>query len=173
MLGMCLRKEGKGVVEFPNIKTQVTRESLGFLEGCDKIKKNHGILNGNFMKESGDFTYYSFLEPWVGKDGRVYLSQQMFFNEKLTFNEKPTIMIKEMQEKVDWVNYIDAEAMKTMMKTSGDMLAITNEEPSDPSKFIMSTIGLTHNWTWVGISKNTGKNFVMQIPMYSSIFSIR
>ena len=71
------------------------------------------------------------------------------------------------------MNYIDAEAMKTMMKTTGDMLAITNEEPSDPSKFIMPTIGLTHNWTWVGISKNTGKNFVMQIPMYSSIFSIR
>ena len=101
MPGMGLKKEGKGVVEFPNIKTQVTRESLGFLEGCDKIKKNHGILNGNFMKESGDFTYYSFLEPWVGKDGRVYLSREMFFNEKLTFNEKPTIMIKEMQEKVD------------------------------------------------------------------------
>ena len=74
MPGMGLRKEGKGVVEFPNIKIQVTKEGLGFLKGCDKIKKNHGILNGNFVKEGGDFTYCSFPEPWVGKDGRVYPS---------------------------------------------------------------------------------------------------
>ena len=95
----------------------------------------------------------------MGKDGKVYLGWEMFFDEKLTFKEKPTVMIKEIQEKVDWVNYIDAKAMKTMMKTSGDMLAITNEEPSDPSKFIMPTIGITNNWTWVGISKNMGKKF--------------
>ena len=30
MLGMGLRKEGKGVVEFPNIKAQMIREGLGF-----------------------------------------------------------------------------------------------------------------------------------------------
>ena len=30
MPGMGLRKEGKGVVEFPNIKAQMTREGLGF-----------------------------------------------------------------------------------------------------------------------------------------------
>ena len=69
---MGLGKEGKGVVVFPNIKTQVTKEGLGFLEGCDGIKKNHGTLNENFMKEGGDFAYYGFPEPWVGKNGRLY-----------------------------------------------------------------------------------------------------
>ena len=51
--GMGLGKEGKGVVEFPNVKTQMTREGLGFFEDCDKIKKNLGTLNGNFVKEGG------------------------------------------------------------------------------------------------------------------------
>ena len=106
----------------------MTKESLGFLEGCDRIKKNHGTLNGNFMKEGGDFPYCGFPEPWVGKDGKVYLGQEMVFNEKLTFKEKPTVLIKEMQEEVDWVNYMDVETMKT----SGDVFAITNEEPSVP-----------------------------------------
>ena len=64
----------------------------------------------------------------------------MFFNEKFTFKEKPTVVIKEVQEKVDWVNYMDAETMKTVMKMSGDVLAITNEKPSDPSKLITSTM---------------------------------
>ena len=57
------------------------------------------------------------------------------------------------------MNYMDAEAMKTMMKTSGDVFAITNEEPSDPSKFIMPIMGPINNWTWVGFSKNIGKKF--------------
>ena len=74
----------------------------------------------------------------------------MFFNEKLTFKEKPTVVIEEMQEEVDWVNCMDVEAMQTMMKMSGDVFTITNEEPSDPSKFIMPTIGTINNWTWVG-----------------------
>ena len=69
----------------------------------------------------------------------------MFFNEKLTFKEKPTMVIKEIQEEVDWENYMDAEAMKTMMKTSGDVFAITNEEPSDTSKFIMPIVGHINN----------------------------
>ena len=51
MLGMHLGKEGKRVVKFPNIKTKVTKEGLGFFEGCNRIKKNHGTLNGNFVKE--------------------------------------------------------------------------------------------------------------------------
>ena len=51
MPGMGLGKEGKGVVEFPNVKTQVTREGLGFFEGRDRIEKNHGTLNRNFMKK--------------------------------------------------------------------------------------------------------------------------
>ena len=69
----------------------------------------------------------------------------MFFNEKFTFREKPTVVIKEVQEEVDWVNYMDAETMKTVMKMSGDVLAITNEKPSDPSKFITSTMRPINN----------------------------
>ena len=84
----------------------------------------------------------------------------MFFNEKLTFKEKPTVVIKEVQEEVDWVNYVDAKAMKAMMKTSGNIFSITNEEPSDPSKFIMPIVGPINNWTWVGFSKNMGKEFL-------------
>ena len=63
MPGMGIGKEGKGVVAFLNIKTQVTKEGLGFLEDCDRIKKNHGTLNGNFVKEGGDFPYCGFPEP--------------------------------------------------------------------------------------------------------------
>ena len=49
--------------------------------------------------------------------------------------------------------------MKTMMKTCGDVFAITNEEPSDPSKFIRLIMGPINNWTWVGFSENMGKKF--------------
>ena len=66
-------------------------------------------------------------------------------------------MIKEIQEEVDQVNYMDAEAMKTMMKMSGDVFAITNEQPSDPSTFIMPIVGPINNWTWVRFSKSMGK----------------
>ena len=51
----------------------MTREGLGFFEGCNGIKKKLGTLNGNFVKEGGNFPYYGFLEPWVGKDGKVNL----------------------------------------------------------------------------------------------------
>ena len=61
-----------------------------------------------------------------------------------------------MREEADWMNYMDAEAIKTTMKTSGDVFATTNEESSDPSKFIMPIIGPINNWTWVGFSKNVG-----------------
>ena len=70
--GKGLGKEGKGVVQFSNVKTQVTREGLGFFKGYDRIKKNLGTLNGNFVKEGENFPYYGFPEPWVGKDGKVY-----------------------------------------------------------------------------------------------------
>ena len=83
----------------------------------------------------------------------------MFFNEKLTFKEKPTMVIKEIKEEVNQVNYMDAKVMKTMMKMSGDMFAITNEEPNDPSKFIRSTVGPINNWTQVGFFENMGKKF--------------
>ena len=79
------------------------------------------------MKEGGNFLYYGFLKPWVVEDGKVYPGLEMFFNEKLTFKEKPTVVIKEIQEEVDRVNFMDTEAMKTMMKMSGDVFAITNE----------------------------------------------
>ena len=125
------------------------------------------------MKEGGDFPYCGFPKPWVGKNGRVYPSWQMFFNEKLTFKEKPTIVIKQMQEEVDWVNYMDIEATKTMMKTSGHVFTITNEEPSDPSKFIMPTIGPLITGLRLGFLKTWGKSFVMQVLMYFLIFSIR
>ena len=97
------------------------------------------------MKEGGDFPYCGFPEPWVGRDGKVYPGWEIFFNEKLTFKEKPTMMIKEVQEEVDWVNYMDAKAMKTIMKMSGDVFAVTNEEPSDPSKLIMPIMGPINN----------------------------
>ena len=62
MLDMGLGKEGKGVVEFPNFQTQLTKEGLGFFEGCDGIKRNLGTLNGNFVKERGDFPFCGFPE---------------------------------------------------------------------------------------------------------------
>ena len=49
--------------------------------------------------------------------------------------------------------------MKTMMKRSRDKFAITNEEPNDPSKFIMPIVGPINNWTWVGFFENMGKMF--------------
>ena len=45
------------------------------------------------------------------------------------------------------MNYMDTEAMKTMIKMSGDAFAITKEEPSDPSTFIMPIVGPINNWT--------------------------
>ena len=101
ILGMGLGKERKGIVEVPNIKDQMTKEGLGFFEGCDKIKKNFGTLNGNFVKEGGNFPYCGFLEPWVGKNEKVHRGWEMFFNKKITFKEKPIMVIKEIQEGVD------------------------------------------------------------------------
>ena len=98
---MGLGKEGKGVAEFPDFKTQLTKESLRFFEGCNGIKKNFGTLNGNLVKEEGDFPFCSFLELWVDKDGKVNPGWEIFFNEKLTFKEKPMVVIKEVQEEID------------------------------------------------------------------------
>ena len=52
---------------------------------------------------------------------------------------------------------MDVEVMETMLKMEGSVFAITNEEPSDPSSFIVPTIGQLNNWTWVGFSENVGK----------------
>ena len=68
---MGLGKEGRGVVEFPDFKTQLTKDCLGFLEGCDGIKRNLSTLNGNFVKEGEDISFYGFPELWVNKDGKV------------------------------------------------------------------------------------------------------
>ena len=57
------------------------------------------------------------------------------------------------------MNYMDVEAMKTKIKLSGDVFVITNEDPSNPSKFIMPIMGPINNWTWIGFSKNMGKKF--------------
>ena len=54
---------------------------------------------------------------------------------------------------------MNAEAMETMLKTEGDVFAITNEKPSDPSTFIMATERHLNNWTWVRFSQNEGNKF--------------
>ena len=109
------------------------------------------------MKEGGDFPFCDSPELWVGKNGKVYPGWEILFNEKLTFKEKPTIMIKEFQEEFDWTDYMDVEAMETMLKMEGDVFAITNEEPSDPSAFIMLAMGQLNHWTWVGFHENVRK----------------
>ena len=147
MPSMSLRREGKRVAKFLDFKAQLTREGLRFFEGCDGIDKNLGTLNGNFVREEGDFSFCGFREYWVGKDGNVYPSWEIFFEEKLTFKEKPTIVIKEVQKEVDWMDHMDAEAMEAMLKVDGDMLAITFEELGDPSTFIMPTDRHLSIWT--------------------------
>ena len=52
---------------------------------------------------------------------------------------------------------MDVEVMETMLKMEGGVFAITNEEPSDPSSFILPTVRQLNNWTWVGFSENVGK----------------
>ena len=44
------------------------------------------------------------------------------------------------------------------------MFAITNEELSDPSTFIVPAVGQLNNWTWVGISENMGKKVCNASP---------
>jgi len=112
----------------------------------------------NFVK-GGDFPFFGFPELWVDKEGKVNLGWEIFFNERLTFKEKPTVMIKEIQEEVDWMDYMDVEAIETMLKEEKDVLAITIEELSDPSTFIVPTVRQLNNWTWVKFYKNMGKEF--------------
>ena len=95
----------------------------------------------------------------MDKSKKVNLGWEILFNEKVTFKQKPTMVIEEVQEKVDWIDYMDAKAKKTMLKMEGDVLTITMEDPSDPSTFIVPTVGHLKNWTWVGFSNNVGKKF--------------
>ena len=60
MSGMGLGKEGKGVAEFPEFKTQLTKECVRFFKGYDGIKKNLGTLNGNFVTEGGECPFCGF-----------------------------------------------------------------------------------------------------------------
>ena len=57
------------------------------------------------------------------KGTRISFLRDAFFevsyNEKLTFKEKPTVMVKEIQEEVNWEDYMDVEAMKAMLKVGG------------------------------------------------------
>ena len=85
MPSVDLGKEGRWVAKFPDFKTQLTKEGLGFLKGYDGIKKSLGTINSNFGKEGGDFPFCSFPELWVDKDRKVNLCWEMFFNEKLTW----------------------------------------------------------------------------------------
>ena len=54
--------------------------------------------------------------------------------------------------------------METMLKMEGGVFALTNEEPSDPSTFIVSIMGYLNNWTCVGFSENVGNKFCNASP---------
>ena len=64
---------------------------------------------------------------------------------------------------------MDAEVMDTMLNMEGDVLTITIEEPCDPSTFIMLANGLLG----LGFLRIWERNFVIQVQMYFSTFSIR
>ena len=70
----------------------------------------------------------------------MYPVWKIIFNEKLTFKEKPTVVTKEKQEEVDWANYMDAKAMKTMMKTSGEVFLLLHEVPIKSAKVFLDSI---------------------------------
>ena len=69
------------------------------------------------------------------------------------------MVVKEIQEEVDWVDYMDSKEMGVMLKEEGDVLAIIIKEPSDPFTFIVLAVGQLNNWTWVGFSKNMRNEF--------------
>ncbi|KAL0008513.1 hypothetical protein SO802_010015 [Lithocarpus litseifolius] len=96
----------------------------GFLEGYDKIKENLGTLNGNFVKEGEGFPYCGFVEPWMDKDGKMYLGWEIFFGEKLTFKDNPIVVTEEVCEGADWMDYMNARAMEAKLtpKIEGDVL---------------------------------------------------
>ena len=50
------------------------------------------------------------------------------------------------------------------------MFAITNEEPSDPSTFIVPAVRQLNNWTWVGFFENVGKKVCNASP--NALFNI-
>ena len=46
----------------------------------------------------------------------------------------------------------------------GNLFAITNKEPSDPSAFIVPFLGQLNNRTWVRFSENVGKKVCNASP---------
>ena len=56
-------------------------------------------------------------------------------------------IFKAIEEQNDLVDYMDAKAMETMLKMEGDVFAVINEKPSDPSTFIMLAVERLNNWT--------------------------
>ena len=68
------------------------------------------------MKEGSDFPFCGFPELWINKDEKVKLGWEIFFKEKLTFKEEPIVVFKKVPEEVDWIDYVDAEALGTMLK---------------------------------------------------------
>ena len=82
-------------------------------------------------------------------------------------------IFKAIEEQNDWVDYMDAKAIETMLKMEGDVFAITNEKPmiilpSSSPLWSASIIGLG-----LGFLTIEERNFVMQVPMYFSTISIR
>ena len=61
-------------------------------------------------------------------------------------------------------NYMDAKTMETMLKMEGNLFAITNKEPSDPSAFIVPFLRQLNNRTWVRFSENVGKKVCNASP---------
>ena len=68
---------------------------------------------------------------------------------------------------------MDAEAMEAMLKMEGDVFAITNNEPSDPSTFIMLSWGNLIIGLELGFLKMWDRKCVVQVSMYFSTFLIR
>ena len=66
---------------------------------------------------------------------------------------------------------MDAKAMKTMMKMSGDMFAITNEEASDPFKFTMPIVRPLIIGLGLGFLKTWGKSFVISSNVLFNTFN--
>ena len=70
------------------------------------------------------------------------------------------------------MDYMDPEAIETTLKMKRDVFAITNEEPSDFSSFIMPIMGQLNNWTWVGLFENMGKKVCNASPnVHFNIFN--
>ena len=87
----------------------------------------------------------AFLNLWVDMDGKLYPRWEIFFEEKLTFKKKPIVVIMEVRREVAWMDYLDAEAIETILNMEGDVFVVTNEKPSYPSTFIMPNVGCLNN----------------------------